>query len=285
MVVVFSLKTNSIFKNETTYESSRDEGELVYGDLKVEDLVSKDTDGDGIWDWEEGLYGLDPAKKETVSGTPDTLAIKDRQTKAEQKEPGVGKGNEPLTKTDKFSRELFATVATLNQTGTIDQAAAEEIGISLAEQIQNSGPRKIFALSDIKISASDNMKSSQKYSDALHSIYAKRKIQKGVAEVWEDFIEGGEDPSALSQLDPIITETDKIIGELLKTEVPKSLSLLHLDLINSHERVLENISDMKLFEKDSLLAMVAIGQYEENTTALELAADRLIEAIGQKLNN
>ena len=38
-------------------------------------MINKDTDGDGILDWQENLYGLDPTKKETTPGTPDSTAI------------------------------------------------------------------------------------------------------------------------------------------------------------------------------------------------------------------
>ena len=68
-------------------------------------------------------------------------------------------------------------------------------------------------------------------------------------------------------------------------QVPKSLSLIHLDLINSFQRVLENINDIKLFDSDIVVAMGAIIQYQQNTIALESSLNRLTEAVRQKLNN
>jgi len=89
----------------------------------------------------------------------------------------------------------------------------------------------------------------------------------------------------LAQLDPIINQSNSIISELVKMEVPQSIVLLHLDFINSSERVAENINDMKLFDSDTIVALSAVSQYEKNSTALESSANKLTEALKQKLNN
>ena len=51
--------------------------------------------------------------------------------------------------------------------------------------------------------------------------------------------------------------------------MPKSLSVLHLNVINSLQRLYENISDIKLYEDDTIVAFGAIFQYNQNASALE----------------
>ncbi|OGI68083.1 hypothetical protein A2738_02765 [Candidatus Nomurabacteria bacterium RIFCSPHIGHO2_01_FULL_42_15] len=288
LVVLFLIKNTSTFKNtETFLKGNKQDSSLVYGDMTFEDLVNEDTDGDGVLDWQEGLYDLDPTKSETTPGVLDSVAI--QKLKSEQEGSLLESDNtqnvENLTQTDKFSRELFAIVAATSQNGVIDQTTIDTLGSSLAEKIQNSVPRKIYVISDIKIIESDIKEAIQKYSNELANIYTKYNIKKGVMNILEEFIADETNTSILLELDPIINQLNEVINESVKMQVPKSLSLIHLDLINSFQRVLENINDIKLFDSDIVVAMGAIIQYQQNTIALESSLNRLTEAVRQKLNN
>ena len=252
--------------------------------------MEKDTDGDGVPDWEEGLYGTDPTNKETTPGIPDSTTI--AKLKTDQGTNGTttgGNNQEPenLTQTDKVSRQLFATVAATEQSGAMDQATADQISSSLADKIQNSAPRKVYALSDIKIINNDLFATTEKYSEALADVFKKYQVGYTILDVLQKFApdENNVDTSALSKLDPIITQTNTMIGGMLKTAVPQSLAALHLEVINALERVVENISDIKLYDTDPVVALGGINQYETNSTLLESAVKNLGDMVKQKLNN
>ena len=72
---------------------------------------------------------------------------------------------------------------------------------------------------------------------------------------------------------------------MLKTSVPESISALHLNVINSQQRLEENISDMKLFDSDAIVALGGISKYQENAIKLESDLNNLANAINQKLSN
>jgi flagellar basal body-associated protein FliL len=64
LLVLFLLKTASALKNQenkAVQEVNQNPG-LTYDNEIVGNLVNRDTDGDGIPDWEEGLWGTDPTK-------------------------------------------------------------------------------------------------------------------------------------------------------------------------------------------------------------------------------
>src|SRR5262245_47588348 len=95
-------------KTKSTWRSGEIPGGLVYnGTETVEDLVNKDTDGDNLPDWEEGLLGTDPQKKDT-----DGNGISDSAEMEKVREQAALSGGldlsiqdpENLTETDKLSR-------------------------------------------------------------------------------------------------------------------------------------------------------------------------------------
>lgn len=284
------LKTNFLFKNRETYQSKDHLNGLNYSDLAIEDLVSKDSDGDGVVDWEESLFGTDPTKKETTAGTPDKVTIdkiKASRGGDTKNTSGSGTGDENLTKTEQFSRELFATIAAASQGGTMDPASIEAITTSLAEKIKNPIQRKTYLNPDLKISTDESKESVRKYADALDKIQKIYTVNYTVLDVLQKFIvdDNNVDSSVLSKLDPIISQTEKVIDVTLKTSVPKSLSVLHLNVINSLQRLVENLKDIQLYDTDVIIAFGAINQYNNNANTLEVDMGNLQAAVELKLNN
>lgn len=286
LVVLFLLKNGTLSKQNLT--SALRGSDNASNTIILQDLINRDTDGDGVLDWEESLWGTDPTKKDTDDdGILDGVEIARLKSESVASKESNSTEEENLTKTDEFSRELFSTIATLNQAGEIDQATIDKLGSSLAEQIQNATPRKVFMSSDIKIINSNTNTDFLNYNSSLNQIYARYPMKTGAVAILQEFVNGDESTSSdtLSKLSPIIEQTGKIINELLKTSVPSELTQLHLDFINGLERVMENLSDLQLFDNDPIVAMGAISKYEENVATLDSAIEKLVNIIGKKLNN
>ena len=170
----------------------------------------------------------------------------------------------------------------------MDQATIDALSASLAEKMQNPNPRKIYTISDIKIINDDNFKAFMNYINASDSIHKKSPTIKYTAfDVLQEFSkdENNPDTSVLVKLDPIITQTNAIKDAMIKTNVPKSLSTLHLNVINSLERLSENLNDIKLFDTDPVVSLGGISQYSQNTNTLLSDIANLQNIIQQKLNN
>ena len=216
LVAIFLIKTKSIFKNTETYQRINQENGLSYGDATVEDLVNRDTDNDGILDWEESLSGTDPTKKDTDDdGIMDNIEIENskNQDKSNEGTSLDPKENEKLSKTDQFSRELFSTIVSLNQNGAIDQAAIEKLSASLADNIQNTPPRKVFSISEIKINNDNSVQAFRNYNNNFDNIKNLYTTNYTVLDVLQEFTadENNVDISVLSKLDPIIDQTNTAI--------------------------------------------------------------------------
>lgn len=288
LVALFLIKNTTLFQNKKTTNEVAQTNGLIYGDMTVGDLVNKDTDGDGIPDWEEPLYGLDPTKKETVPGTPDSTTI--NKLKGEQGlslDTTKTQNTENLTETEKFSRELFSTVTALTQNGAMDQTTVDQISGSLSERIKNSTPRKIYTMADIKIIADNTALSVQKYKNTLISIYKKYPPVAQVDDVLTKFVGDGTtvNESALAELTPIIKQMQKFVEAWAKTAVPVQLAQQHLDVINGFERIIENINDMQFYNSDPIVVIGAVKNYQKNIPLLQSALDAHANAVNQKLKS
>lgn len=276
VVALFFVKNKTSFKNEGVINQQG----LAYSNLTLQDLVNKDTAGDGIPDWKKRLLGIDPSKKISDSEILNNFGTGNLNNQTGQS------SDQNLTQTDKFSRELFGTVATLSQSETMDQATIDSLSASLADKIKNPVIRKIFSTSNLKIINNDSIQAFIDYSNTLGDIYGEYTIKYSVLDVFQQFgaDENNIDESALLKLDPIITQMNQKIQGMLKMSVPQSIATLHLGVINTLQKLVENISDVKLYSTDPVIALGGISKYDENVTGLDSTFNSLMGMIKQKLN-
>lgn len=280
LVAVFSIKTGWPFKKNVVETKIPN----LIGTETLKELSTKDTDGDGIADWEEGLWGTDPLKKETTPGTQDSVAIEKLRA-----EKGIAntKTNENLTKTEQFAQELFSTVAILNQSGEIDQNTIDTLSASITKEIENPIQKKIYRLTDIKIIESNTKINMQDYNKATGAVlYNKYPINIKILTVLEESLttEGDINVTTLNKLDPINKQVQEIITGLLKIKVPSTLAILHINLLNTFQAISENLTNIKQLDTDPIVAMSAIAKYPDNNDRLEIIIRELAKVITSQIN-
>jgi hypothetical protein len=282
-----------VIKNQNSHNSG-----LIYGNETVNDLLTRDTDEDGVPDWEETLYGTDPTKIDTVPGVPDSTTIANKQGAYNGSNlaiSGNALGSQNLNETDKLSRELFSTIAALNQTGVVDQNTIDNLSDSMVSEIQSADTTaKVYSYTDLKISNDNSKVAIQNYNNALNKIFQKYISQpsdydllayslvSGSAGPIQSFLDNG-DATELKALDPVAQELLTEIKGLLATSVPSGLSQLHLNLINGMEKVYENINNLELVDTDTVVAMNAVDQYTDNMDSLQSYIDKIRSTIDQDL--
>jgi hypothetical protein len=284
-----------LFKNTEKYLGINQKSGLTYDPNEtVADLVNKSTTGDGIPDWEKILFGLDPTKTENVPGVPDSVTIQKIIQANNGTNPETNATNDSnLSQTDKVSREFFATITSLEESGAIDasgnmdQSTQDQLSNSLINNIQNSPQRKIYTLADIKVINDNSVAAVRKYNTALNNVFPKTSTKENVPDILQKFApdETGNntDPSVLSELTPIIKQMTDSINGMVATPVPQELASLHLDAINAQEEVVENLNDMQLYSTDPIVAFSGMSKYNQDSTAMVSTLTNLANAINQKL--
>ena len=274
MVVLFSLKSKITFQNEA---GERGEG-LTYNTEVLENLINKDSDLDGVVDWEEDLWGTNPLVKDTDGdGIWDNDEITQLRKELVRNTGVPPSDTENLTTTDKFSQELLSTIAALNQSGELDPESINHLGATLAQEIENAPQKRVFGISDIKVVGS-SIQAAEKYVTDLNALSTKYPPAGNPIEVLSETLttEGDVDTALLYKLDPLIIQMGNIVTGMLGLEVPQKISAVHLELLNAIERTRENLSDIKLMEQDALIAFSAMNQLEAN--------DNQVTAVVEKLN-
>ncbi len=180
----------------------------------------KDSDGDGLKDWEETLWGTDPR-------------VSDADKAKEKPAAAKPKSSAPLTATDSLGRNLFTQFMNLKQVGlTNDAQSLERAAATLVESSldANSGP-KPYSASDIKSSSAVQMRD---YLNAVGGIIQNRtpKITKSEITIFREALVN-KDKNLIKQLDPAATAYKLMASDLLSLTVPPTMTGLHARLVSN----------------------------------------------------
>ncbi|MEK7463754.1 MAG: thrombospondin type 3 repeat-containing protein [Patescibacteria group bacterium] len=218
-------------------------------DRSAQDL---DTDGDGMKDWEEILIGTNPKDpKSKENRTPSASIIKDLTQKTAEK-------IEPI---DALSREFFARYMELRQLGISGDKYNQQ---DLIQKTIDSIPptqAKPYLISEIKIKTDSSKEAVKQYGNEMTAVFKKYVVgSRNEGLIVKDALQKG-NPDILKELDPVIESYKNIVNGLLKIETPKSMEVLHLDLVNAINSVLFMMQSFRKATIDPLAGIEAAGQW------------------------
>ncbi|MCC6323616.1 hypothetical protein IT400_02365 [Candidatus Nomurabacteria bacterium] len=239
----------------------------VQKEMLVKDIVIQDQNSNGIQDWEEALWGLDPfgdgaSNKEYIVAKKKTLN-KDNVPESE------------LTEDDKMAREFFALVVSLQQSGNLNEASMK----TLAEQIGNK-----IVTKDIPNIYTEKMIQAVPTTPANLRIYYNtlKKIYKKYANryIGEEFVFIGQaiannDPQALKMGLLAANDYHNFGKDLMTIIVPTSLINIHLEFANNYENTAKSIELMSNLLDDPISGMAAIVKYKKYNDGIISTIDKM----------
>ncbi len=243
----------------------------------------KDTDADGLPDWQEALYNTDPKNPESFKeGTLDGEAVRAGLIKPafESAPPVVNPINPedisevnpaPNTLTDRFAKILFEGFISERQGEALSpgEIATFVTGAALQlEDMYERAPR--FTKADLTIVPQTGEEALRAYAKEMEKVLAENIITTPHDELTHYYSAINQESDEDMQQVVNIAKYYGALAEGAKSvEVPRDLADAHLALINSFSKLAVVLSDMTKVNEDPLLAFLAMGMHERS--ALDMA--------------
>ena len=249
----------------------------ISADGTLGDVVGRDSNGNGIPDWEESLYGLDP----TGDGASNK-AIIDKKQAAADVTPGNDDGTSTTTATDAFSQQLLSTIIALQQSGTLTPQAISQVAASVGDSVDTKhSPSNTYSMSDITLSKLSPDAAKAAYYTAL----------KGVVSQYDDVDLGSETSiladglgdggaSALQALLPIASAYTQMGKQIIALPTPPAVAQNALELANSSIEMGDALTQAANIYTDVLSGMVGIDDYTKASALSDAATDTLSSYFG-----
>lgn len=267
IIIILFFGINLIFANKKTFENKNN---LAINQKTIYEIKNTDTDFDGVYDWEEVLWGTDPKNKFTFDGMSDDEYIKNKKL-------ALNTADEPnsreLTETDKFAQEFFASFVSL-QANDVDINDINNFADALGQNIANKDNPIVYNLSQVKTSSDTSIENQIKYYESLQNMFNKYQ-DNGL----------GDEVEALGQKLLKYTNEDKIedtnelilqseaymslAKEIMNLSVPSNLATIHLNIVNSTANIGRNVLAMTKVINDPIVGVSALANYQKYTDELE----------------
>ncbi len=261
-----------IFKDEAVllFQSKDQKAQEEFLNTKIQDFAVLDTDEDGLYDWEEALWGTDPKDKDSDNnGTDDSEEIEARKN-----ELGINdiptENQEDLTETERISMEMFTVFASLEQRGLLDDTAIENMALIFSEKISDP-----IEISDSSIKTDFPIVDDTAVNTKLYEENVKKILEiaqnASVGKEMATFATLLGEPNRKNEknlIDISIAYT-KMAEDLNKLSVPRSISEIHKKIIINSTKVGITIDLLKNYETDPVIATKGFVLYKDTSISLE----------------
>lgn len=267
-----------VFFRKESYESKNKQTDL----LSSEELgvYGMDSDSDGVYDWEEGLWGTDSKKADTNDdgiSDFDEISAKRRQIQAESGNDGSAdlENDEELSQTEIFARQFIATASLVDQAGGLTPEALSGFSSSLKQSIESSTIKDPFTLLDIKLgSVSDD-----EYKKSLETVFADY-LKSGLMDLEVIYRFSQNVPGADAEISELVDVYSDLSSKILATTAPHNLAGAHLGMANNSSKIAIALLNISKLSSDPLMSMLGLKQYQEYSAGLE----KNINSLARDLN-
>lgn len=229
----------------------------------LNNLIQKDADGDKIPDWEEALWGTNPADMTTNDNTPDADWINQRKKElaAENKDSeGVVEGD-TLGETDKFAREFFATLTALKQSGSLNESTVSNISNVLGDKIKDSELPETYTIVDISKTYDVTVETQEAYYNAVKDLFY-RYTADGLGSEF-DAIDTSTGETDILELERIGEAYQSFSDDVKKLSIPTNLTQIGLSIINSAYNTGSAVKNLAKMTEDPIVGLIGLSQYQK----------------------
>ncbi|MBU2263276.1 thrombospondin type 3 repeat-containing protein, partial [Patescibacteria group bacterium] len=239
----------------------------------------KDSDNDGLMDWEEALWKTDPKNPDTDGdGTLDGEEVNqgrdplkagpDDEIKRENLFTGTGpifnSQEEVLTKTDIMARSFLSSFMLLYRSGNLNEQTKEQMTKTFLGEIEKETLKDKYKLLDLDILYDSSTQSLKNYGNEIAKAVDRNNFvseQNEIMIINQAFSKENEEE--LQKLNPIINLYRNLANDCLAIKVPQDISRHHLDLVNNINNISLALINIKEIFNDPIKGFVGINQYQK----------------------
>ena len=276
LIIVIFITIFFSIKGIVTFFKNRKADKNKPTQITIKEMIQKDGNDNGIPDWEEYLWGLDPNK----NGAQNKEFILSKKGAAAQNGGIVPLDDSAaITENDMLSRQFFAAIVSLQQTGELNQESLQSISDAVGQKIDTVPIVDIYNKNMLTIE-NDSTKVNEDYLDSFNSLVVKYEN----ADIGSELILisqgiGSNDPQALSAAQSVANAYKAFGNDLVKVPVPNSIYALHLSLANNYDKTGKSIEGLTKTLTDPIIGMRAILEYKEYSDALVSDINKLSEIL------
>lgn len=240
----------------------------------LKEYAAKDSDTDGLPDWQEALYGTDPLNAESFkAGVKDGDAVaqglvEPKVSVRPEEEPTdlssiPGTLPAPSSVTDRFAQTLLKQYL-LNR-GETPPTSAEIVAFvtaSIDDLSNESASPATFKSSDVRAGSGSGTDALTTYAAQMEAAFADNTVPADRNELsyFADAVKG--DDSALAKIGDISKAYKNIANAIMKIAVPAEARQAHLAIANALMHMSETSEDMSTMKTDPVRALMGIGLYD-----------------------
>ena len=260
---------NFVFSKKSIFTSlsNNTAGKIGVDRLAILKMTQQDSDGDGVADWEEALWGTDKKNPATFQGISDKKYIEDKRKELNGGK-NAGLGNENLTETEKFARQFFSTYVAMKTSGQTDDATINNFSSYLGENIASPILPDQYTETNLTIDSSNGgAGDSKKYFSSLKKLFVNYR-DSGIGEelsVVDTVLASEEnlDEDSVKKLLAIANLYKDFTQKASKIPVPKSLVTYTLKMLNDGANTGISVENMTKISADPIVGLGGVTQYQK----------------------
>lgn len=268
-----------IFSNR----SSQDRPASTFTQSDGTEVQLRDSDNDGLEDWEESLWNTDPNNPDTDGdGVSDGDEV---EQGTHPKIPGPNDAvdqrrisaiyNQDAKVRENLTREAWedllpymASYISLSGEKEISANELDELSEEVARRAKEKGDeidrRSREDLQVINDTTFDELDAYfTDFSATSNEYYANTEIDDELLLFAQATAEEDTKEEMLVGLEVIATDYRALASDLQNIAVPEELSRLHLEIINNYLAIAQAVENMSALEEDPMRAMVGVERYRE----------------------
>jgi hypothetical protein len=253
--------------------------------------AQKDSDGDGLPDWEEALYGTDPNNAHSISPIytdgqavamgliKPRFSVQGSSVSASSTDVSNLPGTTPAagSMTDQFAQNIFSqyisqsdgTDPTPDQISALAQSAIQNV-------VQQRSTQDAYVLSQEKIQGTgpDALKT---YASAAQDAVSNKtpSTLKNEIDFFSDAMATTSNQTDIDHLKMIGNSLTQTAARLISVPVPTEAQSAQLALSNSFAHLGQDVTDMSYLNTDPLRAYLGLSSYQQDSMPMLQALSQM----------